>query len=74
MRLVSPTGTTKNSPMASASATTTVPNHMPPRDLLLLLGQLGVGRDAQGLEADDQRLDQRDDAADDRQAQQRGGA
>ena len=30
MRLVSPTGTTKNRPTASASATTTVPNHMPP--------------------------------------------
>ena len=30
MRLVSPTGTTKNRPTASASATTTVPTHMPP--------------------------------------------
>ena len=30
MRLVSPTGTTKNRPTASARATTTVPNHMPP--------------------------------------------
>ncbi len=30
MRLVSPTGTTKKRPTASASATTTVPNHMPP--------------------------------------------
>ena len=39
------------------------------RDLLLLLGQLGVGGDAERLEADRQRLDERDDAADDRQAQ-----
>src|SRR4051794_28279901 len=30
MRLVSPTGTTKNSPTAKASATTIVPAHMPP--------------------------------------------
>ena len=30
MRLVSPTGTTKKRPTASASATSTVPNHMPP--------------------------------------------
>ena len=30
IRLVSPTGTTKNRPTASARATTTVPTHMPP--------------------------------------------
>src|SRR3954447_12191396 len=39
------------------------------RDLLLLLGQLRVGRDTERLEADRHRLDERDDAADDRQAQ-----
>jgi hypothetical protein len=38
-------------------------------DLLLVLGQLGVGADAQGLEADGQRLAERHDAADERQAQ-----
>jgi hypothetical protein len=40
------------------------------RDLLLLVGQLRVGRDPERLEADDQRLDERHDAAHDRQAQQ----
>src|SRR3954471_6939815 len=30
MRLVTPTGTTKNRPIARTSATTTVPNHIPP--------------------------------------------
>jgi hypothetical protein len=39
------------------------------RDFLLLFGQLRVGGDAERLEADDHRLDERDDAADDRQAQ-----
>ena len=39
------------------------------RDRLLVLGQLRVGGDAQRLEADLQRLDQRNDAADDRPAQ-----
>ena len=43
-------------------------------DRLLLLGQLRVGGDAERLEADHQRLAERDDAAHDRQPQQRGGA
>ena len=65
-----PTGSTKNRPIAKESAKTIVP---PTRrgDRLLVLGELRVRRDAERLEADLQRLAERDDAADDRQPQMR---
>ena len=72
-RLVSPTGTTKNSPTANAARRARCRTTCA-RDRLLVLGELRVGRHAERLEADLERLDERDDAADDRQAEQRGGA
>ena len=74
MRLVSPTGTTKNRPTASASATTTVPNHMPPEISCSSSGSWALAEMPSALKPIDQRLDERDDAADDRQAQQRGAS
>ena len=69
IRVVRPTGTTKNRPTASASAKRTVPAHVPLPISSSSSAQLGVGGDAERLEADRQRLAERDDAADDRQAQ-----
>ena len=68
-RLVSPTGSRKNSPTAIASANVTVPIHVRARDRLVVLGGLRVGGDVQRLDADPQRLSERDDAAHDRPAQ-----
>jgi hypothetical protein len=49
---------------ASASATSTVPAHMPPEISSSSSGSCALARDAERLEADRQRLDERDDAAD----------
>ena len=61
-------GARKNRPMAKAKAMTSVmPISFLPSSLLLLAERL-VGRDGEGADADDQRLDERDDAAQDRQS------
>ena len=69
IRLVSPTGATKNRPIANASDTSTVPNQTPPEiarlGLRLVLDRdLRVGGDPERLHPDRQRADERDDAAD----------
>ena len=72
IRLVAPTGITKKSPTARAIESAIVRPH-PAADLLLLallvLLELGVGRDRQRLEADLERLAERDNPSDHRQAQ-----
>ena len=70
IRLVSPTGMTKKRPTASSSEKAIVsPQTQPPISsalAVLVLLELGVGRDRQRLEADLQRLAEGDDAAQDR--------
>ena len=74
IRLVSPTGMTKKRPTESSQREGDRQAPHPAADLLLLallvLLELGVGRDRQRLEADLQRLAEGDDAADHRQAQE----
>ena len=79
IRLVSPTGTTKNRPIAKHERHDHGPGPHPTGDLLVALaaprlvlrGELRVGRDAERPQADRQGLAERDDTAHHRHPQQR---
>ena len=70
-RFTSVTGTTKNRPIAKAKAITRIADPDAAGELLgVLLAQLCLRGDRQRLEADRERLDQRDHAAQDRHARE----
>ena len=73
-RVVSPTGSRKNRPTANSSATTIVPAHVPPEIGSSSSGSCALAEMPSALKPMAQRLAERDDAADDRQAQRAGGA
>ena len=68
IRLVRPTGTTKNSPIANTTETTTVPTQAPPEISCSASGSCALAEMPSASQPDPQRLDQRDHAADHRQA------